>query len=179
MNKYYSQNFNRNLFFIIIIALSACAPPSTPTYFVAPTEAAQLIQITAIPVTAPVTTIPTLIIPTPTPPCTNNLTFVQDQTVPDGTNFTPGATIDKQWIVNNSGSCNWDSRYRLKLISGDNMNAPKEQALYPARAGSKATLRIVFTAPKNSGTYQSAWQAYTPDGSSFGSEVYIQITVGP
>jgi len=180
MDKHFSPTFNKLALIIIpLIALNACTPPLTPTYFVPPTQAVQIIQIATIPATAINTTVPTLIIPTPTPPCTNDLTFVQDLTIPDGTNFTPGVPIDKQWVVNNSGTCNWDSRYRLKLLSGDNMDAPKEQALYPARAGTKATLRIVFTAPQNSGTYQSAWQAYAPDGSSFGNEVFIQITVGP
>jgi hypothetical protein len=176
----FPSGFKRlEVFLALLLTLNSCTPASTPTFFVPPTQAAQLIPITAVPVTAPVTAIPTLVIPTPTALCTNNLTFIQDLTIPDGTTVTPGESIDKQWSVSNSGTCNWDSRYRLKMISGDNMGAPKEQALYPARAGTKATLRIVFTAPQNSGTYRSAWQAYAPDGSLFGSEVYIQITVGP
>jgi hypothetical protein len=163
----------------ILLTFKACAPASTPTFFVPPTEAPQLVSVTAAPTTAPVTSVPSLVIPTPTLSCTNNLTYVRDLTIPDGTNVTPGETVDKQWLVSNSGSCNWDSRYRLKLISGDSLGAPNEQALYPARAGTQATLRIVFTAPQDTGTYQSAWQAFAPDGSSFGSEVYIQISVGP
>ena len=180
MNKRFSTGLNRfTLFFAFLLILNACAPSSTPTFFVPPTAAAQLIPVTAIPVTAPATIIPTFVIPTSTPTCSNNLTYVQDLTIPDGTNVTPGESIDKQWLVSNSGTCNWDSRYRLKLISGDNMGTSNAQALYPARAGTQATIRIVFTAPQNSGTYESAWQAYAPDGTSFGSAVYIQITVGP
>ena len=86
--------------------------------------------------------------------------------------MTPGESIDKEWLVTNSGSCNWDSVIVLKLISGDAMGVPSEQALYPARAGTQATLRIVFTAPQNIGTYQSAWQAFAPDGTAFGRQVY-------
>lgn len=180
MHNRSSFGFNRRaVLTAFLLILNACTPSSTPTFFVPPTEAAQLIQITATPVAAQVTAIPTLIVPTATPTCTNNLTFVQDLTIPDGTIVTAGQSIDKQWVVNNDGTCNWDSRYRLKLISGDSMGALNEQTLYPARAGTKATLRIVFIAPQNSGTYQSAWQAYAPDGTSFGSTVYIQIKVGP
>lgn len=175
-----SSGYNRQaLFFAFLITLNACAPSTTPTFFVPPTEPPKLVLITATAVTAAVTAIPTLIAPTATPACTNNLTFMQDLTIPDGTIVTPGQSIDKQWVVNNSGTCNWDFRYRLKLISGDPMGAANEQTLYPARAGTKATLRIVFVAPQNSGTYQSAWQAYAPDGTSFGTAIYMQIKVGP
>jgi hypothetical protein len=97
--------------------------------------------------------------------------------VPDGTSVTPGERVDKQWLVTNSGTCNWDASYRIKLINGDAMGAPTEQALYPARAGTQATFRIVFTAPPTSGNYASAWQAIAPDGTTFGQALTIQINV--
>jgi hypothetical protein len=107
------------------------------------------------------------------------LTYVQDLSVPDGTNYAPGQPIDKQWLVSNSGTCNWDSRYRLKLIGGDAMAAAPLQALYPARAGTQATIRIVFTAPQQAGLYQSQWKAMNPDGLVFGDAFYTQIAVTP
>jgi hypothetical protein len=90
---------------------------------------------------------------------------------------TAGQTVDKQWLVANSGTCNWDVRYRLKLLSGDALGAVTEQALFPARAGTQATLRILFTAPQSPGTYQSAWQAVAPDATPFGDAIYIQIVL--
>jgi hypothetical protein len=39
-------------------------------------------------------------------------------------------------------------------------------------------LRITFTAPAVEGTYESAWQAYGPDGVAFGDPIYIKIVVG-
>jgi hypothetical protein len=163
----------------IIALLNACAPSAAPTFFIPPTESPQIIPVTAIIITALPTTIQTIIIPSPTPTCTNNLTFVQDVTIPDGTNVQPNQPIDKQWLVTNSGTCNWDSRYRLKLISGDTMSAPSEQPLFPARAGAQAKLRILFTAPQETGTYQSTWQAVGPGGTTFGTVVSIQVIVGP
>jgi len=100
-----------------------------------------------------------------------------DVTIPDGTAISPGSSIDKQWLVNNSGTCNWDSGYRLKWIGGDPLGAAAEQALYPARAGTEATLKIAFTAPAEPGSYQSAWQAHGPDGVAFGDPVFIEIVV--
>ncbi|HMA09891.1 MAG TPA: NBR1-Ig-like domain-containing protein, partial [Ramlibacter sp.] len=105
--------------------------------------------------------------------------FTQDLTVPDGTVFAPGAAVDKQWLVTNTGSCSWGPAYRLRLISGEALGLPPEQALYPALAGTQATLRLVFTAPSDPGSHQGAWQAFSPEGIAFGEAVYIQIVVSP
>ncbi len=97
--------------------------------------------------------------------------------MPDGSLIQPGGSVDKQWLVSNSGTCNWDSRYRLKLVSGESFGLPTEQALYPARAGTQAVLRIAFAAPSAAGTYQSEWQAFGADGAAFGDPVYLQIII--
>jgi Ig-like domain-containing protein len=165
------------IFLAMLFSLSACAPRLTPTVFVPPTQAVQLAVITATPSSVPPTVIPTLFVPTPTPPCADGLTYLQDLTIPDSTAVSPGQAIDKQWLVTNSGTCDWDGRYRLKLVNGDALGALTEQALYPARAGTQATLRILFAAPQAPGAYQSAWQAVGPDGAVFGDAVYIQIIV--
>ncbi len=116
-------------------------------------------------------------VPTSTPVCTDNLVFINDVTIPDGTVVAPGSTADKQWLVQNSGDCNWDKRYRLRLISGDALGASAEQALYPARAGTQATLRILFTAPQAPGDYVSEWQAFDANGVPFGESFFIKIEV--
>ncbi len=164
---------------IFLLTLAACAPKPAPTFFLPPTQSLQLIprpgtRATATPAAI---VVPTIILPTPTPPCTDSLTYVQDLTIPDGTTVSPGQAIDKQWLVSNSGTCDWDARYRLRLVTGTNLDAAIEQALYPARAGTQATLRILFTAPSDVGTYNSAWQALGPEGNPFGDTIYMQIIV--
>jgi hypothetical protein len=125
--------------------------------------------------TSPIAALPPL--PTQTPVCVDNLTFVSDATIPDGTIFASGSPLDKQWLVQNSGSCNWDSRYRLRMITGDAMGATIEQAIYPARAGTQVLVRIQFNAPEEAGEYISEWQAFDADGIPFGDSFYIKITV--
>lgn len=115
--------------------------------------------------------------PQATPQCTDSLTYLEDVTFPDGATVKPGASLDKRWLIQNSGTCNWDERYRLKFVSGVELGAPLEQALFPARSGTKATLRVTFTAPTEPGTYQSAWQAYDPQGQPFGDPIYLQVIV--
>jgi hypothetical protein len=114
---------------------------------------------------------------TPTPTCIDGLVFLDDVTIPDYSIVTPGSTLDKQWLVQNSGSCNWDSRYRLRMIAGDALGASPEQALFPARAGMQATLRIVFTAPLEAGGYYSEWQAFDAQSIPFGVSFFINIIV--
>jgi len=117
-------------------------------------------------------------LPTPTPPCADALRYIEDLSIPDGSQVSSGESLDKRWSVENSGTCNWDKGYRLKLIAGPDLGASVEQALYPARSGSQATIRILFTAPKDAGVYRSAWQAYNPKGQPFGDPVFIEIQVG-
>lgn len=159
---------------LTINLLSACGGQvarSTPDYFIPPTLAQ---QPEPIPLKSP--TPPP---PTTTPECSNLLSFIEDVTVPDGTVFAPGESIEKVWLVENSGSCNWDGNYRLQLVSGNPMGAENIQALFPARSGSEAQLRIVFKAPLEGGGYQSSWQAYTPESQPFGDLIFILIEVDP
>jgi len=118
-----------------------------------------------------------LVKPLATPACLDNLTWIADVTIPDGTEVGPNSTLDKRWEIKNSGDCNWDERYRIRLIAGPAMNATQEQALFPARAGTNAVLQIVFQAPADPGKYRSAWQAYNPDGQPFGDPIFIEVTV--
>jgi len=162
---------------VLAAALSACGQSRGPAeVFVPPTLSARLPQ------NSPSTATPVLPsrkpVHRPTLSCVNNLTFVADLTYPDGTKVTAGSVIDKQWKVKNSGTCNWDGRYRLRRIGG-NLSAANgdEQALYPARAGADAVIHVRFIAPKKPGPYLSTWQAFDPSGRPFGDPIYIQIWV--
>jgi hypothetical protein len=177
----------RRLVFSILAGmfLSGCGPQVTPTFFVPPTMAAgapllAIIAPSGSPVIATeVPAVPTPLPPSPTPPCTDGLTYIQDLTIPDGSVMAPGQLIDKRWQVSNSGTCNWDERYALAHVSGDSMGVDPSLPLYPARAGTEATVRILFTAPQTAGTYESQWQAVNPDGVPFGNPFFMQIVVSP
>ena len=167
-----------------IFSAGACSPQPTPTPFRPPTFAAPTqIQPTTTPVPQIVaalptfTAAPTIMSAETAGPCSNDLTFISDLTIPDGTVFQTGATLDKQWSVQNTGTCNWDASYKLVWIGGDPLGADIEQALYPAKAGSQASLRIIFTAPLVEGIYESVWQASDPDGNVFGDPFSIKISV--
>lgn len=136
---------------------------------------------------------PTLVPPTPTiepiptqiqnsdqsqpDACIDNLTFIEDKSIPDGTQVTPGSVIQKEWEVKNSGTCNWGSGYTIRLIGGPALEANSPQDLYPARSGTSLTIKIDFIAPEEPGNYRSAWQAYNPNELAFGDSFYIDFVV--
>lgn len=167
---------------LAFLLVPACTPAPPPTPFIPPRAATptQLLIQGATPVIATSTPVPEpSASPTATPPCTDGLAFVEDITIPDGTTVSAGSSIDKRWLVQNNGSCNWDARYRLKFVGGLELGATTEQALYPARSGSQATIRITFTAPSEPGTYTTAWQAIDPFGEPFGDAIFMEIQVSP
>jgi hypothetical protein len=174
------------IFFVVLVilfSLSACTPASTPPPFRPPTAERPLIEPTLIiqPTKQAIiiqSTLPPTIVPTTNPKdCVNDLSFIDDVTVADNSFVTYGSSIDKQWLVKNSGTCNWNSSYRLRHLGGAVLGAAEEAMLYPARAGTQATIQILFSAPFTDGVYESAWQAYDPDGNPFGQPIYIRITV--
>jgi hypothetical protein len=120
---------------------------------------------------------PLPVVVTPTITCIDRLSFLDDVTIPDNTIVAPGSQLDKRWLVMNSGSCNWDYGYRLRLVGGSAMGATPEQSLFPARAGTQAILRIFFTVPLETGNYLSEWQAFDPNGIPFGEVFFIKIIV--
>jgi hypothetical protein len=178
-----------SIFFCIWFILSGCGqkleapsqvppvliPASTSTNASNPTPTLAASPQPSIPTETPLA--PEVIFPSPTPTCIDGLTFIGDVTIPDDSLITPGITIDKQWLVQNSGSCNWDNRYRLRLINGAALGASTEQALFPARAGMQATLQIFFVAPLEPGEYLSEWQVFDPMGIPFGDVFYIKFIV--
>ncbi|MEN8240378.1 MAG: NBR1-Ig-like domain-containing protein, partial [Chloroflexota bacterium] len=98
---------------LLTALLSACgeqAAVNNPDYYLPPT-------LSHHPTEIPLAT-PTEIQPTATPYCENDLTFIEDVNYPDNTEVTPGTLVDKIWLVENSGTCSWDSQYRIRFVEG-------------------------------------------------------------
>ena len=89
----------------------------------------------------------------------------------------PGETLDKRWQVQNNGACNWGFGYTLRVVTGPDLGAAPEQALFPARAGTDAVIQILYTAPTEPGIYRSAWQAFDSTGRAFGDPIFIEVVV--
>ncbi len=170
----------RNWILLFVLCfVQACAPAPAPSAPFRPPSAAPPTPLSPTATRVPPTPT-TLALPTPTTEasvCENELTFLDDLAIADNSVFSPGETINKRWLAENSGTCNWDASYKLLWVGGERLGAAEEQALYPAKAGTQATLQIIFIAPEESGIYQTVWQAADADGNLFGDKVYMQIIV--
>ena len=173
------------IFLLLFITASACSSRPIPTPFLPPTSHALLIEPTLI-IIPTATSEQVRIIPLPTiiptldqSDCVNNLTFIEDVTIPDNSFVAFGAPMDKQWLIENSGTCNWKSGYSLRHTGGAALGASEEFALFPARSGIQTIIQITFTAPFEEGVYESVWQAFDPHGLAFGDPLYIRILVSP
>jgi hypothetical protein len=173
--SFFNPGFLAKVGVLVSFLLSACGGNGTPPPPTMINQTDTPSFVTLIPTETPTPTY--FILYTPTAICISGLTFINDVTIPDFSIMAPGTSLDKQWLVQDSGSCNWDNRYRIRLIAGDGMGASPEQALFPARSGTQATLRIIFTAPNISGQYLSEWQAFDPLGVPFGDTFFIKIIV--
>ena len=115
--------------------------------------------------------------PTQVANCTNDLDFIEDLSIPDGTQLAPSKAVLKEWKLRNSGTCNWNSEYSVRLTSGDALGVEPMLALIPARYGTEAVVSITFTTPSEPGRYSATWRAHGPDGEPFGEWFTIEIAV--
>jgi len=106
---------------------------------------------------------------TPTPAC-NQITFVKDITIPDGTDFTPGAAFTKTWRLKNSGVCGWNSNYALVVDGKNTLNAP-DAVLFTSKTiqpGETVDISVDLRAPDLVGTYRTNFKLRSDGGEVFG-----------
>lgn len=113
--------------------------------------------------------------PTTDATCTNDLTFLEDLTIPDGMQLTAGSTIEKQWKVKNSGTCDWSAGYTIQLVSGPDLGSGGSQTLAAVPSGSELVISLYFTVPAETGRYTSTWRASDATGRQFGDWFSIEI----
>jgi hypothetical protein len=108
-----------------------------------------------------------------------NLTYVDDVTIPDDTQMTPGQTFTKTWRVNNNGSCAWAPGFKFSLVSGDAMGGQTLTLSQSVGAGATTELSVAMTVPTGkTGTIRGDWRMATDKGEFFGEPIYVQIVVG-
>ena len=109
--------------------------------------------------------------------------FVSDVTIPDGTNFAPGAAFVKTWRLKNIGTCAW-SDVSLIFDSGQQMGAPASSALpTTVNPGQTVDITVNMTAPSAAGHYFGYYKFKSTAGGVFGigssanSTFWVEINV--
>jgi hypothetical protein len=99
--------------------------------------------------------------------------FIADVTVPDGTQFAPGAAFTKTWRLKNIGTCTWTTSYALVFSSGSQMGGASP-VNFPGNVAPGQTLDISvnLTAPSAAGHYIGYWMFKNASGALYGIGTY-------
>ena len=118
--------------------------------------------------------------PTPTPAptrCLPGTSFVEDVTIPDGTQFQPGAGFTKTWRIRSSGCATWPEGVQWAFVSGEQLGAPNSVSAPATEPGQTVDISVNMVAPNAPGTYKSYWQLQAADGTPIGDDAYVMIVV--
>jgi CSLREA domain-containing protein len=108
--------------------------------------------------------------------CTNDMQFVADVTIPDGTQMAPGEAFTKTWTLGNTGTCDWIG-YSLVFHSDEQMGGASAVPVPATSAGANVNASVDLTAPTTPGTHRSGWTMRASDGTLFGDVIYVEIVV--
>ena len=115
--------------------------------------------------------------PTPTG-CGYWSSFVDDVTIPDGTEIPAGEEFTKTWEIRNTGCLAWEPTTELVFLQGDQMGGPDALGDIPSISPTDSTeISVDLTAPLEPGEYTGYWQLIAPGQISVGPPVFIQIKV--
>jgi hypothetical protein len=120
----------------------------------------------------------TLETPAVADPC-YNLLYIEDRTIPDGTEMKPNEVFTKTWFVQNSGGCAWAPGFTFAHFGGDPMKGKPLVLTEPIPAGAKRELSIELVVPSGqNGLIQSSWRMTDENGAFFGDTLSVNIIVG-
>jgi ABC-type amino acid transport substrate-binding protein len=126
-------------------------------------------QVLPTPTPAPTST------PGPQPPCTDGLALVKHLT--QESDMKPGQAFTKGWQVQNTGTCTWDSSYRLVFVDGAKMGGEPVAVAREVAPGETYDVQLNLVAPLQAGSYQGVWQMQNGQGQGFGERLKVDIKV--
>jgi len=124
---------------------------------------------------APASTLPAA--STAVPQSCNKAVFVAE-TVPDNTPFNPGESFTKSWTFRNTGTCTWNTNYKLAFTGGEAMGAATISMPMAVAPDAQIKLEVPMKAPAAAGSYTGSWALTGDDGKGF-FPVTVVIKVNP
>jgi len=115
-----------------------------------------------------------------TPHRCNQVSLMEDVSIPNGTVLTINQGFVKVWHVKNTGSCAWTSDYQFVFGNGDPMGDQNKQLLTNGivRPGEEADVSVNLVAPAVAGIYHGTWKIRDPKGITFepsNGALYVEI----
>jgi hypothetical protein len=111
-------------------------------------------------------------------PC-YNLLWIEDHSIPDGTQLKPNEVFTKTWFVQNNGGCAWAPGFTFSHFGGDLMRGKPLEFTEPIPVGAKREISIELVVPSGiNGLIQSSWRMTDENGNFFGDTLSVNIVVG-
>jgi hypothetical protein len=107
----------------------------------------------------------------------NDLEFVSDSNVPDGTQMTAGQEFVKTWKVKNTGTCTWTTAYNIIYGYGEKMSGQTTPLTAEVLPNAEIEVSVALKAPTKPGTYSGYWRMASNNGTAFGTFLTVVITV--
>jgi len=104
------------------------------------------------------------------------------ENVPDNSVMEAGDRFDKEWVLQNTGTCVWDEQFSVIFHHGETLGAP-QQANFPGEVqpGESFTMKIPMIAPAVAGDHLGFWTLQSSDGKTFGTDTsalfWVKIVV--
>ncbi len=106
-----------------------------------------------------------------------NAVLISDETIPSGTVLSPGEKFTKTWLIKNTGTCTWTGDFKITFAGSDMLSSDTTKIRQNVGPGSNGQISLAMAAPGSSGTYSSAWQLASDDGTRFGQIFSFTIIV--
>lgn len=125
----------------------------------------------------------TAITETPLPTSTTNpcynLLYIEDVTIPDGTQMKAGETFTKTWLIQNIGGCAWRAGFTFQHVGGESMRGNTVVLTEAIPTGAKREISVALVVPSGiNGLIQSSWRMADENGVFFGDTLSVNIVVG-
>ena len=159
-------------------AVETYAASLTQELIAVPTASPTLTIITPTSTSTPIIVTATLETPATANPC-YNLLYIEDRTIPDGTQMKPNEVFTKTWFVQNNGGCAWAPGFTFMNVGGDPMRGEPLKFTEPIPVGAKREISIELAVPSGiNGLIQSSWRMADESGIFFGDTLSVNIVVG-
>jgi ABC-type amino acid transport substrate-binding protein/heat shock protein HslJ len=122
----------------------------------------------------------------PPPPCVDGMVLVQQLNLDDHNMaapplMAPGQSFSKGWRIRNTGTCTWNSSYRLVYVQGNTPQAQMGGQPTPIQGqvlpNQTYDMYVNLVAPLTPGIYQGIWQMVNGQNVAFGQRVSVGIQV--
>jgi hypothetical protein len=109
--------------------------------------------------------------------CANSI-YISDVTIPDGTQMPVDQEFTKTWRVQNTGTCQWTTSFKLAFSYGEAMSGQAVSLPNSVATGQQVDISVKLKVPNKTGKLTGVWVLLDDKGEHFGALLTVVINVG-